>query len=289
MSDNTRTVHISPAYRLRVSAGPAQWVGDRSPRHAWCDDSLIWCGRESERVVWRQVRQPGAGVIEIDGSAEPAGDADWVGGTLHPESVVSAWDDPVLRDISHRYPGMAPYGDGSLFEGLITSIVGQSITVAAAAVTQKRLAMLFDDGIEVAGRVFAPLPSATQLADASVALIRQSGVTTRRADALQRIGRIASEGGLPSDERARQEPEAVERELLDLPQVGPWTAVSALHWGVGAPDAWPTGDVALLRAVKHAFGDDGFTLKTMDGLAEPWRPNRGIAARLLWANLFDDR
>jgi DNA-3-methyladenine glycosylase II len=78
----------------------------------------------------------------------------------------------------------------------------------------------------------------------------------------------------------------VERELLALPQVGPWTASSALLWGVGAPDAWPTGDVALLRAFKHALGDDGLTLKTMDPLAEPWRPHRGIAARLLWTNLF---
>jgi 3-methyladenine DNA glycosylase/8-oxoguanine DNA glycosylase len=226
-------------------------------------------------------------MLAIDGTGDAALDAAWVAGRLHPGVVVERWPDPVLHDISQRFPGLAPFGDGSLFEGLITSIVGQSITVAAAAVTQRRLAMLFSSGIEVAGRVFAPLPSASQLADAPVALIRSSGVTTKRAEGLKRIAAIAAAGGLPSDERARSCPDEVERDLLELPMVGPWTAKSTLLWGVGAPDAWPSGDVALLRAAKHAFGDQDLTLRTMDMIAEPWRPHRAIAARLLWANLFD--
>lgn len=39
----------------------------------------------------------------------------------------------------------------------------------------------------------------------------------------------------------------IERELRKLPLVGPWTAASALLWGLGEPDAYPRGDVALLR------------------------------------------
>lgn len=279
-------VAVPDAYRLAVSAGPALWVGDRSPRHAWVDDSLIWCGREGERVVWRRVRQPGPGVLEIRGTAHAGLNERWVANTLHPTAVVNRWDDPLADGIALRYPGLAPYGDGSLFEGIVTSIVGQSISVAAAAVTQRRLALLFGEGIAVEGRVFAPLPSPAMLADASVELIRSSGVTTKRAEGLKRIATVAADNGLPTDERARQAPEEVERELLDLPQVGPWTAKSALLWGVGAPDAWPSGDVALLRAVRYATEDETLTLKTMDALADRWRPNRGIAARLLWTNLF---
>lgn len=282
----SRVVRVPASYRLAVSVGPAVWVGDRSARHAWVDGALVWCGREGERATWRRVWQPAAGELRIVGSGDPNRDAAWVAGTLHPEQVVERWPDPVLHDISQQFPGLASYGDGSLFDGLVSSIVGQSISVQSAAVTQRRLAFLFHDGITLGDRIFAPLPAPSQLADASVELIRSSGVTTRRAEALKAIGRIAADGGLPSDERARACPEEVGLELLDLPQVGPWTAVSTLLWGVGAPDAWPTGDVALLRAVRHAFGDDGLTLKTMDELAEPWRPHRGLAARLLWTNLF---
>ncbi len=74
--------------------------------------------------------------------------------------------------------------------------------------------------------------------------------------------------------------------LLRLPAVGPWTANSALLWGVGAPDAHPTGDVALLRAARAAFANPDLDLKGLDHRAETWRPARGWAARLLWTGLL---
>jgi 3-methyladenine DNA glycosylase/8-oxoguanine DNA glycosylase len=236
--------------------------------------------------VWRRVQQPMSGELSIQGSARADGDDVWVRDTLNPTGIVVDWDDSMLLEIAARYPGLAPYCDGSLFDGLVTSIVGQSISVASAAMTQARLARLFGDEIRIGGRAFAPLPSAGMLADASVELIRASGVTTRRAAALKQIAEMAAAGELPGDDLARSQPNAVVGELLSLPQVGPWTAVSALLWGVGAPDAWPTGDVAVLRALRHAYAGDEVSLKIMDSFAERWHPHRGIAARLLWTNLF---
>jgi 3-methyladenine DNA glycosylase/8-oxoguanine DNA glycosylase len=73
---------------------------------------------------------------------------------------------------------------------------------------------------------------------------------------------------------------------MALPLVGRWTAESVVLWGIGAPDAHPTGDVALLRAARAAYGRPELTLKELDVLAEQWRPARGLAARLLWTELF---
>jgi DNA-3-methyladenine glycosylase II len=73
---------------------------------------------------------------------------------------------------------------------------------------------------------------------------------------------------------------------MELPLVGRWTAESALLWGVGAPDAHPSGDIALLRAVRNAYGLPEMTLKDLDVLSEAWRPARAIAARLLWTELL---
>ncbi len=74
--------------------------------------------------------------------------------------------------------------------------------------------------------------------------------------------------------------------LRHLPAVGPWTANSVLLWGVGAPDAYPTGDVALLRAARAAFDDPDLDLKGLDHRAEEWRPARAWAARLPWTDLL---
>lgn len=285
----SRLLAVPKAFSLRNSVGPAVWVGNRSPRHAWIDDALAWLGREQEQPVTRIVHQRQPGDVQIAGSANADLGERWVRDVLMVSATVESWSDPVLAEIASRFPGLAPYSDGSLFDGLVTSIVGQSISVASAAVTQRRLAFLFDEGVELHGRLFAPLPSAGMLAEASVELIRSSGVTTRRADALKRIGRLAADGEFPSDDEARRGPESVEAALLDLPQVGKWTAASAVHWGVGAPDAWPPGDVALLRAARFGFDNDGLTMQVIDRMAEAWRPYRGVAARLLWMNLFEAR
>jgi AraC family transcriptional regulator of adaptative response / DNA-3-methyladenine glycosylase II len=66
--------------------------------------------------------------------------------------------------------------------------------------------------------------------------------------------------------------------LMRLPGIGPWTAqyiaMRALHW----PDAFPSGDLMLLRAANS-------TQKQLQGLAEAWRPWRAYATHYLWQSL----
>jgi 3-methyladenine DNA glycosylase/8-oxoguanine DNA glycosylase len=194
--------------------------------------------------------------------------------------------DPVMNELARQFPGLRAYCDGSLFDGIVTSIVGQSISVAAAAVTQAKLAASFAGPTEIDGRAFRPLPSARQLAEASLELIRASGVTWKRAEGIQYAARQQIAGALPSDTTARGRPDEAVRALMELPLVGRWTAESAVLWGIGAPDAHPTGDIALLRAARQAYGNQDLTLKQLDHLSDSWRPGRGIAARLLWTALF---
>jgi 3-methyladenine DNA glycosylase/8-oxoguanine DNA glycosylase len=78
----------------------------------------------------------------------------------------------------------------------------------------------------------------------------------------------------------------LEPALLALPGIGPWTVASAFLWGIAHPDAFPRGDVALLRAVRRNFRDDTLDMKSMERLSEAWRPFRGEAARLLWLDLL---
>jgi 3-methyladenine DNA glycosylase/8-oxoguanine DNA glycosylase len=173
-----------------------------------------------------------------------------------------------------------------LFDGIVACIAGQSITVMAAAVTEARIAALFHPGMELAGRRFFPPPTAEQLAAAEPALIRTSGVTWRRAEAIVTAAKAQLAGELPSDAEAVADPERARAHLLRLPLVGPWTAESALLWGLGAADAFPPNDAALLRAARAAYGLPELDHKGLNRLAEGWRPGRAWAARWLWTALF---
>ena len=87
------------------------------------------------------------------------------------------------------------------------------------------------------------------------------------------LGRTAT---LPADEAIRQ--------MTALKGIGLWTAEVYLLFAAGHPDIFPSGDVALRTAAGEAFGlterpaDKALRLMSLD-----WRPQRSIAARLLWA------
>lgn len=286
LANDARSIAVDPDFSLAVTCGPAAWVAERSPRHRWFENALTWIGREADVVVWRKVRQTGSGALTIHGTGSAGKDASWANDILGLEIQLPEFSDPMIQVLANAYPGLRPMGDGGLFEGLLTAIVGQSISVAAAAVTQAKLCRLYGEGIELDGRRFSPLPSPAQLAESSAGLIRQSGVTMKRAEAIVFAAQRQEAGDLPDDSWARLYPEGAVQRLLELPGVGRWTAESAVLWGIGAPDAHPTNDVALLRAARTAYNRPEMTLRDLDVLAEEWRPARALAARLLWTRLL---
>ncbi len=281
-----RTLTVPEPFSLAETCGPVHWTTGRSPRHAWRDGCLTWIGWEGERVAWRTAIQTGPAEVDIMGTALPAFDAAWGQAVFGVDIVLATYDDPVIAAHAARFPGLHPYCDGSVFDGIVTAIVGQSISVAAAAVTQAKLAALFQEPTLLDGAAYRPLPHPMQLAEATDELVRSSGVTWRRAAAIRFAAMEFLAGNLPTDRFACEEPEATVTELMKLPLVGRWTAESVVLWGVGAPNAHPTGDVALLRAARAAYGQPDLTLKELDVLAEQWQPARGLAARLLWTDLF---
>jgi 3-methyladenine DNA glycosylase/8-oxoguanine DNA glycosylase len=288
VNDAVRHLEVDAPFSLAVTCGPVAWARGRWPNVDWLDGALVWVGWEGDRVVHRVVRQrahyPSA--LEVTGSATAELDAVWTRATLGLGHVPPAGADATVEAVRARFPGLRPWANGSLFEGLAGSIVGQSISVAAAAVTENRLAALFHDGVELAGRRFRPQPRADQLAAAEPALVRQSGVTWRRAEALVTGARAFLDGRLPADDEARADPDAARAALRALPLVGPWTAESALLWGLGEGDAYPPGDAALLRAARLAYDRPDLDHAALNALAASWSPHRGWAARWLWVALL---
>ena len=282
----TRLARMDSGFSLAETCGPAAWVGHRSPRQAWIGETFVHACWEQGSPVWRAVTQREPGLLSIIGTANPDLDNAFLDTVLGSRIELPVFTDPVIAELAARFPGLCPLNDGSLFEGAITSIVGQSISVAAAAVTQAKLARLFVEPMTIAGRDFRPLPSARQLSTAPTGLIRQSGVTMKRAEAIRHLARVELAGTLPSAAEARADPERAVAALITLPGIGRWTAESTLLWGIGAVDSHPTGDVALLRAARFAYDRPEMTLRDLDVLSDDWRPARSLAARLLWTSLF---
>lgn len=285
-----RTLALARPFDLARTAAPVWWARGRWPNVDWRDGTLYWVGWEGEKLVWRSVRQAGAAELAIAGSGDSVLDGVWAARVLGVGTEMPRFAVEPLIGLAAAHEGMKAWAAGSLYEGVVSSVVGQSVSVASAAVTEGRLYGLFGEGLELNGRAFWAPPRPDQLAGADVALVRSSGVTTKRAEALIEAGRLFAEGAIVEPEGVGFERGVASAALLAISGIGPWTVRSAFLWGLGEADAHPSGDVALLRAVKRRL-PHVTTLKELDAAAAAWAPYRGWAARLFWLDLlgFDDQ
>jgi DNA-3-methyladenine glycosylase II len=157
--------------------------------------------------------------------------------------------------------------------GLATTlrvVTEQSISLKAAAAIWARLEQSFDphDGASV----LAVTPEQ----------LRELGLTMAKARAFHGLA-AAADAGL-FDTLPRLDDEQARHALIALPGIGPWTAEIYLLSCLARADAWPAGDVALQTAAGRAFAiAPRPSERALMVMAEPWRPWRSVAARLLWA------
>ena len=90
-------------------------------------------------------------------------------------------------------------------------------------------------------------------------------------------------GALDLKALGRLDDEAVREHLIQVKGIGRWTAEIYLLMALCRSDAWPTGDLAIVKAVQHIKGlADAPSGDELMRIGESWRPWRAVAARLLW-------
>jgi AraC family transcriptional regulator of adaptative response / DNA-3-methyladenine glycosylase II len=182
--------------------------------------------------------------------------------------------DRALAPLVARRPGLRVPGAFDGFEVAVRAILGQQVSVAGATTLAGRLAAAYGE------RVRTQLPGLTRLFPTPERLARADiesiGVPAGRAEAIRALAR-ATLGGLALSPGAGDD--AV-RALLEIRGVGPWTAAYVAMRALGAPDAFPEGDLGLKRALG---------VRDIVARAERWRPWRAYAAMHLWAHDSKER
>lgn len=78
--------------------------------------------------------------------------------------------------------------------------------------------------------------------------------------------------------------------LVELRGVGPWSADVYLLMALRRPDVWPTGDVALVQAMREVKGlASRPSYERADRIALSWSPWRAVGARILWHHYLSVR
>ena len=95
-------------------------------------------------------------------------------------------------------------------------------------------------------------------------------------------------GHLSDETFSEMTDDEIEAALTEVPGIGPWTAHGFLIVALDRPDVLLSGDLALRRAVQHAYGfDHPPTDEEMVQVAERWRPYRSLAVSYLFASEYE--
>lgn len=90
-------------------------------------------------------------------------------------------------------------------------------------------------------------------------------------------------GDLIVDSLAQLDNEEISKQLLQIKGIGHWTVDVFLMMVLHRTDCFPTGDIALINSMKTELNLPKDTSKdVLLDIAEKWKPNRTIAAFLLW-------
>jgi DNA-3-methyladenine glycosylase II len=182
--------------------------------------------------------------------------------------------DPVLARIMREHPRIALEPRGEPFFTLARAIVGQQISVKAAASIWARVVAL------------APRMLPGQVVDAGHTRLLACGLSRRKAEYLAGLARHFSVGSLHVAAWPEMEDEAVIAELVQIRGIGRWTAEMFLMFNLLRPDVLPIDDLGLQRAIcLNYFRGRSVSLRTMRRIAAVWAPWRSVATWYLWRSL----
>ena len=157
------------------------------------------------------------------------------------------------------------------YRTLLRTIVGQQVSVAAAASVWNKLEALL--GPDMAPRALL----ATDFDS-----LRACGLSRQKQGYARSLCELVVSGELDLDNLPEDDEAAIEQ-LVRIKGIGRWSAEIYLLFAEGRPDIWPAGDLAVQVGIGKILGlEERPSEKATRALAEDWRPHRGAIAILTW-------
>lgn len=182
--------------------------------------------------------------------------------------------DVVMAGIIRAFPRSSIVGRGDPFSTLVRSIVGQQLSVQAAASIWLRV-------VDVAPQM---LPG--QVLDAGDAQLRRCGLSQRKVEYVNDLAMAFIDGRLRLRDWADMDDELIIADLTQVRGIGRWTAEMFLMFNLLRPDILPLDDLGVKKAIGHYyFLGERVSRECLSALTERWRPWRSVATWYLWRSL----
>ncbi|MFM2202826.1 MAG: hypothetical protein RL673_485 [Actinomycetota bacterium] len=183
--------------------------------------------------------------------------------------------EPKFREVVTKF-GPAPIGARpskiSNFQALAESILGQQLSVKAAATITERVIQAAGGRMEPAG-----------VAKLTPRTLRSAGCSAAKARAISELAQVVADGDLPIRSLNKKSDEAIMELLLPLYGVGRWTVEMFLIFQLGRSDVWPTGDLGVRRGWEKLYKmKREVEIDELEKLGAKFAPHRSHLAWYCW-------
>lgn len=185
--------------------------------------------------------------------------------------------DPLLKQViaqaAQPLSLSAPKKD--VYLALLRSIVGQQLSVKAAATIYQRFLALFPENY----------PTPQLVVDATLDKLKTAGLSNQKANYIKNVATFALDGGLDFEVLNAKTDEEIIKSLVTIKGVGRWTVEMLLMFAFQRPDVFSVDDLGIQQAIKRLYKleEEGKELKAkMKTIAEAWKPYRTLACLYLW-------
>lgn len=185
------------------------------------------------------------------------------------------------------------------FESLVSGILSQQVSGAAAKAIKARFIALFDPTVSADATTTTDtkkFPTPSQVAAVTLEKLRTAGLSQRKAEYIQGLAQKFSSGELTASWLAEAPYEEVLEKLIAVRGLGRWSVEMFACFGLKRMDVFSTGDLGIQRGMAAFAGRDVSKLKSKGGgnkwkymseqdmldMAAPFSPYRSVFMWYMW-------
>lgn len=184
-------------------------------------------------------------------------------------------NDPIMavileRALTAEFPIAIPKKkpESKYFGTIVTSIIGQQISVKAAAT--------------IRGRVETLLQEVNPKTVTSVDFwnLKNCGLSEKKTQYIKQNAELWH--SIPVGNFVNMENEEIIKELTKLYGIGRWTVEMFLMFSLARPDVFSYGDLGLMKSLYHHYNLKPHYVRKIPATVENWSPHRTVASLTLW-------
>ncbi|MED4796079.1 Ada metal-binding domain-containing protein [Priestia megaterium] len=196
--------------------------------------------------------------------------------------------DPLLIKPVQDFYGLRNLGIPDLFEALCWGVLGQQINLSYAYTLKRRFVEKFGRSVEWNSKKYWFFPTYEEVAKLTIEDLADIKMTVKKCEYIIGIAQLMVNGELSKESLMKMKDfKRVEKSLIKIRGIGPWTANYVLMRCLRFPNAFPIDDVGLINSIKSlANMDRKPTKEEIMEYSIPWKGWESYATFYLWRVLY---